>query len=306
MECFQGKVTIEETGEVFGTGWIPPAPDLRDYTAEHEDIKPMLKEIGINPGEPLPGNIPRRVDLRRWCSPVESQGSINSCSANAAAGIVEYYERKAFNKYIDASRLFIYKATRNLMQVTGDTGAKLRTTMGALALTGVAHEKYWPYDVSKVNEEPPAFVYAVAQNYEALKYFCHDPLGANVPKSQLVQSLKNYIAHQIPFMFGFYGFPSFHYGDAPGHIPMPCQNESYSWAHAVMAVGYDDDKVIKNLKSCKRTSRGAFLFKNSYGSRWGEHGYGWIPYDYFLYGFAKDCWSMIRMEWVDSGEFGLV
>ena len=306
MECYQGKVKIEETGEIMGTGWIPSAPDLRDYTPEHEEVKPILEKVGINPGGPIPGSIPRRVDLRQWCSPVENQGSINTCSAHAAAGIIEYYEKKAYGKHIDASRLFIYKASRNLMQVTGDTGAKLRKTMAALVLTGVAPEKYWPYIESKVNDEPPAFVYAVADNYEALKYFCHDPIGANVSKSQLVQSLKNYLAHQIPFMFGFFGFPSFYNGDKPGHIPMPCPDEHYTWAHAVMAVGYDDDKVIKNLRSCHKTTRGAFLFKNSYGSRWGDHGYGWIPYEFFLRGYAKDCWSLIRMEWVDTGEFGII
>jgi C1A family cysteine protease len=40
-------------------------------------------------------------------------------------GIVEYYERRAFNNYIDGSRLFLYKVTRNLMQVTGDAGGWL-------------------------------------------------------------------------------------------------------------------------------------------------------------------------------------
>jgi C1A family cysteine protease len=60
--------------------------------------------------------------------------------------------------------------------------------MGALALCGVPDEKYWPYTDAKpdFDKEPASFVYAVADNYEALRYFCHDPLGANVPGSAVL------------------------------------------------------------------------------------------------------------------------
>jgi C1A family cysteine protease len=298
------KVLIEETGELMGTGWIPPMPDLRDYTEEHESIAPMLEKAGIKPGE-MPGSVPRKVDLRQWCSPVESQGGLNSCSAHAAAGIIEYYEKRTHKKHIDASRLFIYKNTRNLMRVSGDTGAHLRYTMGALVLTGVAPEKYWPYVISKFDEEPPSFVYAVADNYETLRYFCHDPLHSNIPKSTLLQRLKNYIAHGIPFMFGFHGFKSFGHANVAGGIPLPCPGERSTWAHAIVAVGFDDDKIIKNTDCPSIQSRGAFLIRNSYGKHWGDNGYGWIPYEYFLRGYAKDCWSLMKMEWVDTGAFGL-
>ena len=121
MTNLHGKVVLDN-GEVVGTGWIPPMPDLRDYTQEHEEVAPILEKVGIIPGA-IPGNMPRRVDLRQWCSPVKNQGSLNACSAHAAAGIIEYYQKKVYGKYIDASRLFIYKNSRNLMQVTGDTGA---------------------------------------------------------------------------------------------------------------------------------------------------------------------------------------
>ena len=95
------------------------------------------------------------------------------------SGMVEYYELKAFGKHIDASRLFLYKATRNLMHETGDTGATLRSTMGALALFGVPPEEYWQYDIKKFDEEPPSFCYAFAMNYQSLKYVRLDP--ANKP-----------------------------------------------------------------------------------------------------------------------------
>jgi hypothetical protein len=58
------------------------------------------------------------------------------------------------------------------MKAKGDTGAYLRKTMGAMVLFGVPPEEYWPYreDEKEFDQEPPAFCYAFAQNYQ-IKYF---------------------------------------------------------------------------------------------------------------------------------------
>jgi len=69
-------------------------------------------------------------------------------------------------------------------------------------------------------------------------------------------------------VFGFFGFGSFEKGDAPGHIPMPCPNEQAEWGHAILAVGYDDKKVVENTR-CGTKSRGAILIRNSWGGRMG-------------------------------------
>lgn len=294
-----------ESDQTFGTGWLPPFPDLRDYTEETEEIAMMAKQLGMPKGEELKAS-PSTVDLRPWCSPIENQGSLGSCTAQAAVGIVEYFQRRAFGKYIEGSRLFVYKATRDLMGVTGDTGAWLRTTMGALTLCGVPDEKYWPYTDANpdFDEEPPSFVYAIADNYEAIRYFCHDPIRAHRPGQQVLNSVKRYLLAGIPAMFGFWGFPSSNAGDKPGCIPYPCPNERAIWGHAVMAVGYDDDKKITNTR-CNRTTTGALLFRNSWGKGWGQDGYGWLPYRYVQTKLALDFWSLIRMAWVDTNKFGL-
>jgi C1A family cysteine protease len=298
-------VVIPEVGQTVGTGWLPPLPDLRDFTDTEPQIADMAKKLGLPKSKEL--KAPKAtVDLRGWCSAVENQQSLGSCTAHAAVGIVEYFQRRAFGKHIEGSRLFVYKATRNLMQVTGDTGAWLRNTMGALALCGVPDEKFWPYTDAKpdFDREPESFVYAVADNYEALRYFCHDPLGANVSGSAVLANVKKYLVAGIPSMFGFWGFPSFSSCDVRGGIPYPCPGERAQWGHAIVAVGYDDRKRIKNTK-CNKTTTGALLIRNSWGTGWGDQGYGWLPYDYVVRRLALDFWSLLRMEWVETKQFGI-
>jgi C1A family cysteine protease len=312
------KVQIPETGEQVGTGWLPPMADMQDYTGAHEDVRPErnIKQMSATLRIPEPTaslTLPPSVDLRKWCSPIENQLNLGSCTANAAVGVVEYFERRAFNRHIDASRLFVYKTTRNLMGVVGDAGAWLRNTMGALRLCGAPPEKYWPYTDRQqpgpagertFDDEPTSFVYALAGNYEAMAYFCHDPLGKNIPPSDVLVSVKNYVAGGVPSMFGFYGFPSANDGDVPGAFPFPCPGEQAIWGHAIVAVGYDDALKVTN-KRCNKTTTGAFLIRNSWGPAWGAKGYGWLPYEYVLQRLALDFWSLLRMDWVDTGQFGI-
>jgi C1A family cysteine protease len=287
------------------TGWLPPYPDLRDYTENHKSIREIFSSHVPSVVRRAPTlKLPAAADLRQWCSPVEDQGSLGSCTAHAGAGIVEYSENRAFGKYTDVSRLFLYKTTRNLMQTTGDSGAVIRSTMGAIVLCGIPPEKYFPYNVADVNKEPGSFVYSLAGNYEAVKYFCHDPLGGKVTAAQLLESVKKYLAAGVPSMFGFWGFPSYQNGDTPGAIPYPVPGETAQWGHAVVAVGYDDSKNITNKKS-NVTTTGALLIRNSCGASWGDKGYGWLPYDYVLNKLALDFWSLISAEWIETGNFGI-
>jgi len=294
-------------------GWLRDLPDFRDYTIEQAEaparlqktgtrasIRTMLSEVGtIN--APF-GAEPPAVDLRPWMSPIADQGSIGSSTANAAAGLFEYYERRAFGRHVHRSRLFLYKATRNLLHWTGDTGAFLRTTMGALALFGAPPEEYWQYNIADYDKEPTAFCYAFAQGFQSLQYFRLDSPGTT--RDVLLSRIKTNLASGLPSIFGFTVYCSIAQANSTGGIPFPLAGESIEGGHAVVATGYDDDKVIRNTNG-GITTRGALLIRNSWGTGWGQSGYGWLPYEYVLRGLAVDWWCLLTQEWVDTGQFGV-
>jgi C1A family cysteine protease len=299
---------------VRGLGWMPDVPKPSDYTEEHKEIAPLLeqtrlafrlrsaasggKRAGTGGGGPAAAG--PLIDLRSSFSPVEDQGSLGSCTANAAVGLLEYFERKSFGTYLDASRLFVYKTERDLLGWTGDTGAYLRTAMEALVLFGAPPERYWPYDGrpaasnARYDVEPPAFCYAYGGNYQAVRYFKLDP--SEIAPLQVLANIRAYLAAGFPSMFGF---PVYSEYDSPlpgGLIAYPAPTSHYRGGHANVALGYDDNLVIG-------ADKGALLIRNSWGTTWGNAGYAWMSYRYVTEGLAVDWWSLISARWVNTKQF---
>lgn len=326
---------MDEENKFHGMGWIREWPDFRDYTVETETLTrgqilarlqsgltTKATEVGIkaaagrlNIPKGLKTSLPVSVDLRGYCSLIEDQKSLGSCTAQAAVGILEYFERRAKGIWIDASRLFVYKVTRNLLGWRGDTGAYVRTTMGALVLFGAPPEKYWPYtdnwdpgparDKRTFDDEPQAFDYSLAQNYQALSYFRYDP--PNTTAAILLANVKAWLAAGWASMFGYTVYNSMAQAYSTGKIPLPAQGDTAVGGHAVCAVGYDDSIKIQNTKPGSPITTGALLIRNSWGTQWGGMGgYLWMPYDYVLKGLTADWWTLYNAEWVDSHNFGIV
>ena len=273
----------------YGMGWQRDIPDFRDYTPETEEIASMFSTSkAINP--PKTG-FQKTCNLSSWCSPIEDQGTLGSCTAQAGVGLIEYYENRALGRHVDASRLFLYKVTRNLLGWTGDTGAWLRTTMKSMVVFGAPPERYMPYDISQFDEEPSSFCYSFAQRFRSIKYFRLDSTGTST--SNLLKRVKYFLAAGYPSMFGF---TVYNFGNEKGEFAFPGPGDSVLGGHAVVAIGFDDNRKIGSRK-------GALMIRNSWGGGWGKGGYGWLPYAYVEAGLAVDFWSLFQKDYVDPKKF---
>ena len=291
-------------GKEKGLGYLKGLNSHKDYSIDTKGVKILFE---ATPVLSKTRKVYSKKDLRNQMTPVRDQQNLGSCTAFAAASLIEYFNKKAFKKNTEISTLFTYKTTRNLLGIKGDTGAYLRTVMGSIVLFGTPPEEYYDYDGreetqnTKFDQEPTPFLYAMAQNYQSVKYLRLDQPDTD-PK-ELVNILKKFLQGNYPVIFGFTCFDSLYdSNENGGKIPFPSKNESIIGGHAVCLAGFDDIIEIQNSIDGQKT-KGAFIFKNSWGTEWGDRGYGYIPYKYFEEKLADDCWTLISQEYVDNIPF---
>jgi len=278
---------------VVALGWHPDVPDFRDRTTTRTSSRRRLAAAGMKLDRAWEARLPERHSNLQWCSPVEDQGQLGSCTAQAVVGLVEFMQRRAGIGHVDGSRLFVYKVARNLLGWTGDTGAFIRTVMKAVAAFGVPPEEYWPYDISKYEEEPTAFLYSFADNYKALKYTRID--ATSLPRDAVLEEIKRVLASGLGVAFGFPVYASL--STAPD-IPFPRANDVLRGGHAVLAVGYDNAHTLPDGTACP-----SLVIRNSWGTGWGVGGYGFLPYDYVTQRMARDFWTILKSEWIELDQF---
>ena len=246
-----------------GYGWMPDLPDQRDYK-----FSAVYK---------IPAKLPASVDLRSQCPPVEDQGNLGSCTANALAGALEFLELKDNVKYADLSRLFIYYNERVIEHtVSSDSGAMLRDGIKTLAKQGVCAEAKWPYVIALFTKKPSAACYTDASNHQITSY----------QRLSTVDEMSSCLADGYPFVFGFTVYESFESAVVAqtGTVNMPKPGEKTLGGHAVVAVGYNDKQ--------KR-----FTIRNSWGPGWGKKGYFTMPYSYLdNRDLSDDFWTIRRGE----------
>ena len=242
-------------------GWRPDKPDARDHVAKAASVFRVL---------------PKRVDLRAGCVPVQDQGNLGSCTAHAIAGAIGYLAVNAKAIVVlprAPSRLFVYYQERVIERsVKIDAGAEIRDGVKACAKVGVPHESFWPYAVPKFTTKPPPMAYVDASLRKITEY----------QRVTGLRALRTSLADGFPVVFGFSVYESFESDEVATHgqVPMPAKSERLLGGHAVLAVGYDDASQ-------------RLIVRNSWGAKWGDKGYFTLPYGYVTNrNLSDDFWTV--------------
>jgi C1A family cysteine protease len=222
--------------------------------------------------------LPARVDLRPGCPPVYDQGNIGSCTANAIGGTHQFNQMKQpGGETFVPSRMFVYYNARAMIGTTGsDSGSRIRDGMKSINKQGVPPEPIWPYVEKDYRKKPSAAAYAEALEHQSIEY--RSVLGT-------IGQIRGALAAGFPVVFGFDVYSSFESPEVArtGIMPVPKRGEKKLGGHAVLAVGYDDDK-------------GVLIVRNSWGTGWGDKGYFFMPYAIIHAGQARDFWTLTLIE----------
>jgi C1A family cysteine protease len=311
------------SGKLF-TGFIEDPPDPRDY--KFSDVmkkqglmktvkrkvkryvpakrgsyrKPgkhyVLETVTIKetvPTRALSTSSPFSVDHSINMSPVKNQGRRGTCVGFAGVAMKEFQEKtehesevEAGKKYdrekeYDYSEQWLYQNCKKIDGWKGG-GTYVRVAMKVLNKIGVPTEKAWPYtdrgiDVGK----PESWAEMVARWAVIGSYWrCVNLVEM---KTALIDG---------PIVIGGPVFVEW-YEPINGVIGYPSDPNKRYGAHAICAVGYDDEKQL--LK-----------FKNSWGTTWGDNGYGYLPYstitDFGWYGWAARDISVTKEMLKGPGE----
>ncbi|KAJ5896172.1 uncharacterized protein N7473_005571 [Penicillium subrubescens] len=266
------RMTKEEAKKTYVLNWRPSPPSAR-LGAPKITFKPEFDST----------TLPSSKDLSQYDSAVKDQGALGADTAFAVLAVAENIAKHHKGEF-DWSELYLYYNTR--VKVLGwpvgdDTGAYISSTIQALTTCGCANENDWPYDVAKFAEEPPA----PSSSEGAIS----SVKAANIDPT--VDAFRATISCGFPITIGIICYSNLFDSFDSGVIPMPKPGTWITGGHVISIVGYDD-------------SSRQFKFKNSWGIRWGQSGYGFLPYEYVsgytidepVQRLVSDCWTIQSIE----------
>lgn len=213
--------------------------------------------------------LPARVDYTAKMTPVRDQGDEGTCVAFASVvGVKEFEDSKEYKRLITLSPRFLYNLCKKFDGAPDEEGTYPRLAMKMLLKFGVCPERYWPYQPHQ-RDLPKKGASQSAKRYRIIAY----------ARLKGLPEMKRSLLVNGPFLCGVKVFKSWFSKKAiqTGIIPMPKKGEDILGGHAICIVGYEDKKEL-------------FKFKNSWGKKWADNGYGYLPYAY-IQKYCQDAWS---------------
>jgi len=223
-----------------------------------------------------------KVNLKDKMTPVKHQGRRNTCSVFAATALMEYLIRKEENKEINLSENYNYWASKTYALDTDYVKVykQIDALAGYLAVCGYKYgsmlESEWKYDRQNweslkdkrcrtVDGKPAMenFTGIPPKNAEFSKYRI-EPLF--IDKENITDFILN---EKKPVVFNVL-WNNDAVDQKTGEMRMLNEEEvKNASGHVILLVGYDKES-------------GKIIFRNSWGSKWGDNGYGTMPEEYII------------------------
>jgi C1A family cysteine protease len=271
-----------------GLGWRPDVPDFRDFSPDHVTVREHF--VRLNERHRASDET-ENVDLREFfVRDPPNQANVNASSAFACSAIVEYFEYRALGRFIEPSAYFLSQAAARLQSGGCTSCCGLRNTLKAMVRLGMPSEDQWSDFASGASEPTDPVLFAFSDYYRSICYLRLDQPSSS--GADALRDIKAFLRAGFPVAFGFAVPDSLTY-DAD--IAFRPTFDSVRGGQAAVAVGYDDNRMT--------AAKGAVLLRCSWGTEWGEHGYGWLPYVFLEKRLALDFWTLIKPDWLASGEF---
>ncbi len=240
----------------------------------------------------MPGliNYASSYDLRLSAGQILDQGNEGSCVENAVVSSIDMLMRLAGHPIDALSRQQLYNDQRQLIgHFDTDWGSGTEATLFVGKNTGIAYERSFAYGPDTLFTHPSATVEAEASQHKITSYTQLNPsvsyVGFVAETKQALSQGKTVLCsfHVHDFIFN-------ETGPLAGQINYGFTGTNNS-GHCVVIVGVDD-----NLNG------GSYIIKNSWGTGWGDNGYGTIRYDQFAVSATHDD---LESLWVINGFNGI-
>ena len=249
---------------------------FEDYGRQQVQQIVALMPIGKIPGtvastSSFPQVTISYIDYTSRMNPVRNQETEGGVVGFAVAAAMEYQIAQKLGKSVILSPRQIYNLTRRAESTGGsDSGARIEDAIKVLSKVGAIPEEAWPYKAGDFAASEPS----TAQTATHYKVKGSRPLSG-------LDEIRAALQYYGPVVAGITLYDSFMTPAVQknGMVPMPSGGEQVVGGFAICIVGYDDSKRL--LK-----------FKNDWGPTWGEHGYGYLKYDYVNKNLFEGAWLL--------------
>ena len=252
----------------------PDPKDERDFVS--------TRNLALTEGKEIEYSL--SVDYTSQMSDIKDQGQLGSCVGFATVAMKEWQEQREQveellegKKYTrkedqyDLSEQWVYFKAKEIDEWPNEEGTSYRYALKVLQKQGVPPEKGWPYDDIEVGK-PERWSTMISLWSKCGAY----------RRLYDVEDITYSLQTNGPCLIAIGCYEEIFYVGKDGLVPYPKNPNALYGGHALCAVGFDNSKKL-------------IKFKNSWGTSWGENGYGYLPYDY-IQDFCWDAWEVIDIR----------